>query len=72
MVVSAALSLMLTLGGVLVPPDGCHIVAAWEDGTAVASCVDDQTWFVFAPDITRDGQWSLTHVEPPQLEAFEA
>lgn len=67
MVVSAALSLMLTLGGELVPPDGCSVIAAWPDGSAVAACVDGGSWFVYEPDLTRDGMWSLTRSEPPEL-----
>ena len=67
MVVSAALSLMLTLRGELVPPDGCSVVAAWPDGSAVAACADGESWFVYEPDLTRDGLWSLTRSEPPGL-----
>jgi hypothetical protein len=55
MIVSAALSLMLTLGAALVPPDGCSVVAAWLDGRAVAECADGETWFVYDPTLTRDG-----------------
>lgn len=44
MVVSAALSLMLTLGAGLPAPDGCQIVAVSEEGDAVAACADGETW----------------------------
>ena len=64
MIVSAALSLMLTLGAELIPPDGCTVVAAWPDGRAVAECADGETWFVYDPTLTRDGLWSLTRSEP--------
>jgi hypothetical protein len=67
MIVSAALSLMLTLGAELVPPDGCAVVAAWPDGRAVAECVDGATWFVYDPDLIRGGLWSKTSFEPPEL-----
>ena len=67
MVVSAALATMLTLSGMLVAPDGCRVVAAWEDGRAVAACADPHTWFEFTPDLTRDGMWTIAHVEPPGL-----
>ena len=67
MVVSAALSLMLTLGAGLVPPDGCSVIAGWPDGSAVAACADGESWFVYEPDLTRDGLWSLTRSEPPGL-----
>jgi hypothetical protein len=67
MVVSAALSLMLTLGAELVPPDGCSVIAGWPDGSAVAACADGESWFVYEPDLTRDGLWSLTRSEPPGL-----
>ncbi len=67
MVVSAALSLMLTLGAGLLPPDGCSVIAAWSDGSAVAACADGESWFVYEPDLTRDGLWSLTRSEPPGL-----
>jgi hypothetical protein len=66
-IVSPALSLMLTLGAVVVPPDGCTIVAVEEDGRAFAACADGQTWFVFEPELTHDGLWSLTHEAPPEL-----
>jgi hypothetical protein len=67
MIVSAALSLMLTLGAELVPPDGCAVVAAWPDGRAVAECADGETWFVYDPDLIRGGLWSKTSYEPPEL-----
>ena len=67
MIVSPALSLMLTLSGGLVPPDGCAVVAVEEDGRAFAACADDQTWFVFEPELTHDGLWSLTHEAPPGM-----
>ena len=67
MIVSAALSLMLTLGAELIPPDGCTVVAAWPDGRAVAECVDGATWFVYNPDLIRGGLWSKTSYEPPGL-----
>ena len=67
MVVSVALSLMLALSGELVPPDGCAVVAAREDGSAVAACADGHTWFVFDRKLTRGGLWSLTHNAPPGL-----
>jgi hypothetical protein len=70
--VSAALSMMLTLGGDLVAPDGCWVVAAWENGDAVAACADGETWFVYDPDLTRDGMWSLARSEPPALAALAA
>jgi photosystem II stability/assembly factor-like uncharacterized protein len=66
MIVSAALSLMLTLGAGLTAPDGCQIVAVSEEGNAYASCADGKTWFVYDPDITHDGMWSLVRGEPPQ------
>jgi hypothetical protein len=67
LIVSPALSLMLTLGGVLVPPDGCAVVAVEEDGRAFATCADDQIWFVFEPELAHDGQWSMTCEEPSEL-----
>src|SRR4051794_1100649 len=69
-IVSAALSLMLTLSGALVPPDGCAIVVVAEDGSAVAACTDPHTWFVYDPELTHNGLWSLTHTEPLGLVAF--
>jgi hypothetical protein len=70
-IVSAALSLMLTLGAGLVPPDGCEIAAVWDDGSAVAACADGKTWFVYEPDVTQDGLWSLVRDEPPALLSLE-
>jgi len=70
MIVSSALSLMLTLGGVLVPPDGCAIVAVEDDGRAFATCTDPHSWFVFDPKVTHDGLWSLTRTEPPELASL--
>ena len=67
MIVSPALSLMLTLGAVLVPPEGCSVVAVAEDGRAFAACADPHTWFVYDPELTDDGLWSLTHNAPPEL-----
>jgi hypothetical protein len=61
---SSALSLMLTLGGALVPPDGCWVVAVAEDGSAVAACTDPHAWFVYDPELTHDALWSLTHEAP--------
>jgi hypothetical protein len=58
MIVSAALSLMLTLGAEVV---------AWPDGHAVAECADGETWFVYDPDLIRGGLWSKTSHEPPEL-----
>jgi hypothetical protein len=72
MLVSTALSLMLTLGAGLVAPDGCEVVAVWEDGSAVATCSDGNTWFEYDPDITRDGLWSISRSEPPELVALRA
>jgi hypothetical protein len=66
-IVSPALSLMLVLGSVLVPPEGCSVVAVEEDGRAVAACTDPHTWFVYDPELTHDGLWSITHEEPPEL-----
>jgi hypothetical protein len=60
---------MLTLSGALVPPEGCSVVVVAEDGGAVATCTDPHTWFVYQPEITRDGLWMLTHDEPPELAA---
>jgi hypothetical protein len=60
---------MLTLGAVLVPPDGCAVVAVEEDGRAFATCADPQTWFVYDPELTDNGLWSLTLDEPPELAA---
>lgn len=71
MVVSAGLSLMLTLGAVLTPPDGCQVVAVGEEGSAVAACADGETWFVYDPDVTRDGMWTIFHGEPPELAALQ-
>jgi hypothetical protein len=68
-IVSSTLSLMLTLGGVLVPPDGCAVVAIEEDGRAFATCTDSHSWFVYDPEVTDDGLWSLTRDEPPELAA---
>jgi hypothetical protein len=68
-IVSPALSLMLSLGGVLVPPEGCTVVVVAEDGGAVAACMDPHTWFVYEPELTHDGLWSLTHDKPPELAA---
>ena len=65
---SSALSLMLTVGGALVPRDGCwlsHGLA--EDGSAVAACTDPHTWFVYDPELTHDALWSLTHEAPAEL-----
>jgi hypothetical protein len=67
MLVSTALSLMLTLGAGLVAPDGCEVVAVWDDGSAAAECADGETWFVYDPDITADGMWSLVRHEPTGL-----
>ena len=72
MVVSAALSLMLTLGAGLTPPDGCRVVAVEEDGSAVAACADGETWFVYDPELTRDGMWTIARDEPPELALFQA
>ena len=70
MIVSSALSLMLTLGGALVPPDGCTVVAVYQDGHAVAACTDPHVWFVYDPELTHDGNWSLTHAKPPGLRQW--
>lgn len=69
MIVSPVLSLLLTLGGVFVPPDGCSVVAVAEDGRAFATCTDPHTWFVYDPDLLRGGLWSQTSYEPPELAA---
>ena len=71
MVISAALSLMLTLGAGLPAPDGCQIVSVSEEGDAVAACADGKTWFVYDPDITRDGLWTMARDEPPELAALD-
>ena len=68
MIVSPALSLMLTLSGGPVAPEGCAVVAVAEDGRAFATCADPHTWLIFNPEITHDGLWSLTHDESPELE----
>ena len=34
---------------------------------AVAECADGATWFVYDPELTHDGLWSLTREEPPEL-----
>ena len=68
-IVSSALSLLLTLGGALVPPIGCSVVAIEDDGRAFATCPDPHTWFVYDPQLTHNGLWSLTHDEPPELAA---
>jgi hypothetical protein len=70
MFVTTALSLLLSLGATLVAPEGCQIVAVWEDGSAVAACADGNTWFEYDPDLTRDGLWSISRREPPQLVAL--
>jgi hypothetical protein len=70
--VSSALSLMLALGSVLVPPEGCSVVAVEEDGRAFAACTDPDTWFVYDPDLIRGGLWSKTSYEPPELASFKA
>ena len=67
MIGSSALSLMLTLGGALVPPDVCWVVAVAEDGSAVAACTDPHTWFVYDPELTHDALWPLTHEAPLKL-----
>jgi hypothetical protein len=72
MIVSSALSLMLTLGSVLVPPDGCSVVAIEDDGRAFATCTDPHTWFEFDPTGTHTGRWSLIPSEPPDLPPFRA
>lgn len=72
MFVSPALSLMLTLGAVLVPPDGCAVVAVEEDGRAFATCADPHTWFVYEPALTHDGLWSITRDEPPEVAALRS
>ena len=72
MIVSAGLSLMLTLGAGLPAPDGCQIVAVWEGGDAVAACADGETWFVYDPDLTRDGLWTIAREEPPELARLAA
>jgi hypothetical protein len=69
MVVSAALSLMLTLGAGLTAPDGCQIVAVSAEGDAAAACAGGETWFVYDADITRDGLWTMTGDKPPVLAA---
>ena len=71
MIVSPALSLMLTLGAALVPPIGCAVVAVAEDSRAFAACADPHTWFVFEPELTHDGLWSITREEPPELAAAQ-
>jgi hypothetical protein len=63
---------MLTLGGALVPPDGCAVTAVEEDGRAFAACADSQTWFVFEPELTDDGLWSRTRYEPPELKVLRS
>jgi hypothetical protein len=70
MIVSAGLSLMLTLSAALTPPDGCRLVAVGEEGDAVAACADGETWFVYDPEITRDGLWTIVREEPPELAAL--
>ena len=65
MIVSPGLSLMLTLGAVLAPPDGCAVVAVEEDGRAFATCTDPHTWFVYDPALIHGGLWSQTSYEPP-------
>ena len=67
MIGSSALSLMLTLGGALVPPDVCWVVAVAEGGSAVAACTDPLTRFVCDPELTHDALWSLTHEAPLKL-----
>lgn len=71
MVISAGLALMLTLGATITPPDGCQIVAVGGEGDAVAACADGETWFVYDPDITRDGMWTLIREEPPELATLQ-
>jgi hypothetical protein len=71
-IVSPALSLMLVLGSVLVPPEGRSVVAVEENGRAVAACTDPDTWFVYDPELTHDGLWSKTSYEPPELASFKA
>jgi hypothetical protein len=62
---------MLTLGAGLPAPDGCQIVAvSEEEGAAVAACADGETWFVYDPGITRDGLWTMTRDEPPEVAAL--
>jgi len=58
---------MLALGSVLVPPEGCSVVAVEEGGRAFAACIDPDTWFVYDPDLIRGGLWSKTSYEPPEL-----
>jgi hypothetical protein len=70
MIVSVGLSLMLTLSATLTPPDGCRIVAVGEAGDAIAACADGETWFVYDPDITRDGLWTIAREEPRELAAL--
>ena len=72
MIVSAGLSLMLTLGAGLTPPDGCQVVAVADEGNAVAECADSETWFVYDPAITRDGLWTISRDEPAELAALRA
>jgi hypothetical protein len=69
-IVSPALSLMLALGSLLVPPEGCSVVAVEKDGRAFAACTDPDTWFVYDPDLIRGGLWSKTSYEPPELAAL--
>lgn len=57
-IVSPALALMLALGGMLVPPDGCSVVAIEEDGSALATCPDRPAWFVYNPDEAGGGRWT--------------
>ena len=64
---SSALLLTLTLGGALVSPEGCSVGAVAEDGSAVDACTDPHTWFVYAPQLTHDALWSLTHEGPLKL-----
>jgi len=66
-IVSPALSLMLALGSVLVPPEGCSVVAVEDDGRAFATCTDPHSWFVYDPNLIRGGLWSKTSYEPPEL-----
>jgi len=69
MLVSSALSLMLSLGAVLVPPDGCAVVAVEENGRAFATCTDRHSWFVYDPEEAGNGGWSSMPGEPAELAA---
>ena len=53
-------------------PAGIYATVArgGEAGDAVAASADGETWFVYDPDLTQDGLWTIAREEPPELAAI--